>query len=264
MIYNYSQAPLKASSRKPDTWSTFYDPGVTGVMPAAAIAYRQGHIAPARKTYCLMLDRQQTYYQQTDPTTSAAIRTLTETGRLTIGLPDIPELEWDKGTQPGEGVEVVTDPARDFIPDGQDFVESDTGELRRDWRKGVHTVNTPKTQAVSGWIGGETIALRDVRVDLTTPKAVLAVTSLDDTPIRESRKLLVTAVARVLPSEGGTFPFLSEPVTGTLRITAPGEMKVVALQPDGQRGATLPATYADGAYTVELDGTTGTHWFMLE
>jgi hypothetical protein len=264
MVYTYSQAPLQSSSRTPDQWTTFYDPAVTGIMPAAAIAYRQGHIAPARKTYCLMLDRQHTYYQTTDSTTSTAIRTLAETSGLTIGLPDIPELDWDGTAQPGDGVEIVTDPARDFIPPGQDYVESDTGELRRDWRKGIHTIDTPKTQAASGWIGGEKIALRDVRVEVAASKAVLAVTSLDDQPIRESRKILVTAIARVLPSTGGAFPFLSEPVTGTLHITAPDGMQVLALHPDGQRGDALPATYADGAYTVELDGEHGTHWFLVE
>ena len=42
-------------------WSTFYDPALTGVMPAAAIAFRRGHISPAKTAYCLKLEPKQLF-----------------------------------------------------------------------------------------------------------------------------------------------------------------------------------------------------------
>ena len=263
MVYNYAQVGIKDAPQRPDTWSTFNDPALTGLMPAAALAYRQGHISLARKTYCLKLDRAQTYYQATDDNTSAAIRTLAETSRITLGLPDVPELKWDSETHPAEGVEVLTDPARDFIPSGQNYVESDTGELKRDWIKGIYTVNAPKTQAVSGWIGGEIFDLQDIGFRIQTRKATVVVTSLDDHPIRQSRKILISAVARVLVHDG-KLPFLSEPVAGKLTIKASPGMKAYPLKGDGTRGPLLDVQEKNGVYTLSLERSAGTHWYILE
>ena len=54
MLYNYSQVGierpgLQEGQHRIDLWSTYYDPAVTGVMPAAALAFRRGHISPAQQ-----------------------------------------------------------------------------------------------------------------------------------------------------------------------------------------------------------------------
>ena len=60
---------------------------------------------------------------------------------------------------------------------------SDTGELRRDWEQGVYSIDTPRTQAAMGWIGGKQIKLADVEIAVTTRNATVAVQSLDERPI---------------------------------------------------------------------------------
>ncbi len=262
MMYNYSQGSLN-SPNSISSWSSHTDPAVIGIMPAAALAYRQQHVRGAEKTYCVNLSREQTYFRRTDAESSAAIRTLAETSKVTIGLPDVPELDWDTASRPGPDVEVVSDLDRDFIPAGQTYVESDTRELRRDWRKGIHTINTAKTQAASGWLGGETIELDQVQIELSTPKAVVAVTSLDNAPIADSRKILVTVIGRAVARKRKP-PFFSEPITGTLRITAPAGLVAYPLAPDGERRPPLPDTQGSGVYTIELDAATSTHWLVLE
>ena len=59
MLYNYSQTPLQRPGPEEwsNEWSTFCDPAISGIMPAAAVAFRQGHISSARTTYCLKLVR---------------------------------------------------------------------------------------------------------------------------------------------------------------------------------------------------------------
>jgi len=263
MIYNYSQRAFRAPDR-PDTWSTFYDPALAGMMPAAAVAFRQGHVSPARQTYCLKLSREQMYYEALGPRTSSAVRTLVERSRLTLGVPSVKELPWCAETKPAAGVEVVTDPNRDFLPAGQEFVESDTGELRRDWSRGIQTINTARTQAAGGWLGGETIALKDVTLALATPKAAVAVTSLDGAPIATSKRMLITALARVVENRERKTPYLSEPVSGalTVKCQTPG-LKLVPLAADGKElPAVAPAT-KDGAYVLTLPAGKGTHWFLL-
>ena len=124
MIYNYSQVPLTTPGR-PRNGPPSSIRRLTGVMPAAALAYRQGHISPAKTTYCLMLNQSQLFGRALSPSTSATIRTLTEQSRLTIGMPSIKELPWLKASQPSADTTVLTDPDHDFIPAGQAFVRSE-------------------------------------------------------------------------------------------------------------------------------------------
>ena len=122
----------------------------------------------------------------------------------------------------------MTDPNHDHIPAGQTSVRSDTGELTRDWKAGIQTIDTPRTQAVSGWIGGQSLALKDATFRFKTAKAVVALSSIDDQPLDSSRFILVTAVGQSRPSPASDMgkllpdlpaehlPFQTEPVAGTI------------------------------------------------
>ncbi|MHC4496442.1 MAG: cellulase family glycosylhydrolase, partial [Planctomycetota bacterium] len=82
MIYNYSQRTFGTPSRQ-GTWSTFSDVGITGLMPAAALLYRQGHVAAAKKSYCIMLDSEKPYMKNSHPKNMVSLRTLVEQSRVT-------------------------------------------------------------------------------------------------------------------------------------------------------------------------------------
>jgi len=262
MIYNYSQRTFGKPSRQ-GTWSTFSDVAITGMVPAAALLYRQGHLADAAKSYCIMLGKQELYMKSSHPKNMASLRTLVEQSKITIGLPDTKELDWDKQTKVRGVTTVITDTDRDFIPAGRNFVRSDTGELTRNWVKGCQTIDTDRTQAVHGWVGGESLHLKHVSFEITTPKAAVAVSSLDGEAIGKSRKILISAVARAVPSSGGRMPMLSEPVKGRIRIAGPRGLKLVPLAGDGSKLSALKAEYADGKYVIEFPAQSGTHWFML-
>ena len=132
-------------------------------------------------------------------------------------------------------VHVVTDPDHDHIAAGATEVRSDTGELARNWSEGVQTIDTPRTQAVNGWIGGKTLALKDASFQFRTRKAVVALTSIDDKPLSASRFILITAVGQARPSQGEHLPFLSEPVVGTIILHTRTEgIELLSLGPDGK------------------------------
>jgi hypothetical protein len=262
MIYNYSQRTFGKPSRQ-GTWSTFSDVAITGMMPAAALLYRQRHVSDAAKSYCIMLDRESLYFKSSHPKNMASLRTLVERSKVTIGLPDTKELDWDEQSDVSAGTTVITDTYKDFIPGRWDSVSSDTDELTRNWVKGFQIIDTDKTQAVHGWIGGEFLRLKCVDFEITTPKAAVAVSSLDGQAIGKSRKMLISAVARAVPSEGGRMPMLSEPVNGRIRIAGSRGLKLVPLAGDGSELPVLEVEYADGKYVVELPPQSGTHWLML-
>jgi hypothetical protein len=231
-------------------------------MPAAAVMFRQGHVREARATFRLDLSRESLYYANNSPDTSAAIRTLVEQSKLTIGLPDLPELAWDDTlSAKSANATSVSDLGRDFVPPGQSFVVSDTGELRRDWALGIETIDTPLSQAAMGWIGGRSIALADVTFEIETPKAAVAVTSLDGRPIATSDKMLVTVVAQVAASPGERLPFLSQPVDGTIAVRARRPLRLVPVAPSDQ--AKPAAAQARGDRQAFSLGGAPTHWFML-
>ena len=263
MIYNYSQRTFGKPSR-PRTWSTFPDVAITGIMPAAALAYRRGDVSPAQKTYCLQFSRKNLYMQGTHPSNAAGIRTLVEQSKLTFGLPDTPELDWDGKPELASDVEVVTEVDRDFIPSGRNVVTSDTGEIARNWMEGYQTIDTDRTQAAQGWIGGQQLEMGEVTFNITTPKAAVAVSSLDGEPIRRSGRLLISAVARAVASPNGRMPLLSEPVAGTLTIEAREGLQLIPLDGDGTELPTIDVERRGGSYTIELPAERGTHWFLLK
>ncbi len=262
MIYNYSQRDFGRPSRQ-GTWSTFSDAALCGVMPAAALLFRQGHVRPAREHYCVMLDKEKLYLSSSHPKNMAALRTLVERSKVSIGLPDAQELDWDEKTMVGPGVQVVEDVERDFIGNSRDAVRSDTGQLMRNWVKGYQVIDAEGTQAVHGWIGGESFDLKAVEFDVETPKAVVSVSSLDGRAIGACRKVLVTAIGRVTGSKGSATPLLSEPVKGVIRVAGPAGMQLIPLAGDGKELEAVSARYVDGRYIIRLPAVRGTHWFML-
>jgi hypothetical protein len=262
MLYGYLQSPVR-EPEKPDAWSTWNDPAVTALMPAAAVMFRQGHVREARKTYRLDLSKEAVYYQTTSPQTSLAIRTLVEQSKLVIGLPD-----GRAAAKSGDAV-VFTDPARDFLPAGQPFVQSDTGEIKRDFSQGVETIDTPRSQGAMGWIGGRRIHLTDVDIDLQTRKASVIVTSLDGKPIASSERLLLTAVAQVAASPDDKLPLVAEPIEGTVQLRGTRRLRMIPLSPRANPGGSNEklqvAAPAPGANPLAFKLTRGipTHWFLL-
>ena len=61
MLYGYCQQPLSDKARVTSVWDTFADPAIMASMPAAALLFRNGHVAPAKKEYCLALSRDQMF-----------------------------------------------------------------------------------------------------------------------------------------------------------------------------------------------------------
>ncbi|NJL50778.1 MAG: cellulase family glycosylhydrolase, partial [Blastochloris sp.] len=189
MQYAYSQAPL-ANAGGPSNWHAFNDPALLATLPAAALLYRRQDVREADTTYVFAPTREQLFYQRISPGESVALRTAAEKGRLMIAMPQTAELPWLTPSRTPPGAIVITDPDRALIDRDADEAVSDTGQLRRNWAEGVSTIDTPRSQAAMGWIGGRRIALADVEIEVSTRNATVAVQSLTDTPIAASRALM--------------------------------------------------------------------------
>ena len=269
MQYAYSGGPLN-NNGGPSNWQSFNDPALLATLPAAALLYRRKDVKEANTVYLFAPTPEQFFNQLISPANSIALRSATEKGKLAIALPQTRELPWLKKSRVPEGVKVITDPTVSIIDVGASEAASDTGELRRNWEQGVYTINTPKTQAAMGWIGGKRIRLADVEIASNTRNAVVAVQSLDDKNIPLSRSLMISLCARSVPGPGNQVPFHSEPVSGELILYAPEGLKLyITKGPAGMKDASslqpeaIPALFKDGAYHIVLDEHKSGHWLYL-
>ncbi|HRX36964.1 MAG TPA: hypothetical protein P5337_11245, partial [Aestuariivirga sp.] len=261
MVYAYSQFDLRRQGLA-STWEVGRDPAMLSSLAAAALLFRERHVKPGETIRYLRPKEDEFIDHPLSASTSRAIRTLTETSRWRLDLPDIPALPWFKPTGPAKkGVE-VTDMQANFAGDGP-RVCAETGDFCRDWRKGIFTVDTGETQSASGWIGGETISLANVSMAMKTAFASVSVQSLDQQPIAESAKILVSLAAQTDLSGGKPKKTLSEPVTGHLAIEARPGLHAFALFDDGL-AREIPSVYADGRYNLDLDEKLKTLWVILK
>src|SRR5262249_6292273 len=134
---------------------------------------------------------------------------------------------------------------------------------RRSWSDGIYTINTPRSQAAMGWIGGKQISLADVDFALTTRNATVAVQSLDEKNIGESRAILISLGGRSVPKSAKQLPFYSEPVVGRLSIRARGGLKLYKLRGAKEQREDRVA-YESGRYQINLYRDLGTYWLMLK
>ena len=159
---------------------------------------------------------------------------------------------------------------------GEAVAHSLTGELTWNASAGFVTVDTPRTQAVIGFLGAGEHKLKSVTVQSPTNFGALYVTAMDgQTPIESARRLLVTAVGPARntgmeyettsqPSpqgmpyqrlrEAGTAPALLNAVTGRIEIRSgnTGSLKAWALDLVGNRVREITLSANSDAVILDL------------
>jgi len=142
----------------------------------------------------------------------------------------------------------------------------------------VVTVDTPRTQALVGFIGANPKMLTNLSARIENRFATLVLTSMDGRPLSESSRMLLTAGSRVTNTgmkwneshtrlaEQGRPPTLIEPVTGSLVLRGLQHARGVqaeALDGAGQiLGRITAAKHADGAWTLRI-GEPATTWYVI-
>jgi hypothetical protein len=262
MQYAYAQIPLN-SPGGPSNWHSFNDPALLATLPAAALAYRRGDIREAGTTHIYAPDASRLFGEKVSPENSVALRTAAEIGKLVIALPHVKELPWLKPGIIPPSAKVITDPKKSLLPADADESLSDTGELRRNWKRGTYTIDTPRTQAAMGWIGGQDIRLADVEIAVTTRNATVAVQSLGKEPIGKAKAMMISLAARSVPTTTNQLPYHSEPVLGQIIVRGPKGLKLHSTPPSGEARPGVRVKYIDGRYHIHLNRKIETHWLVL-
>jgi hypothetical protein len=172
-------------------------------------------------------------------------------------------------------------PTGSFEATATNPIQSDTGELA--WQcagkgSGLVVVNTPRSQALIGYCGGRRPATENLEAGVNVPFCAITASSLDEKPIAEADRLLVTATARVANSGmewndrrtsltvWGKAPTCIEPVTGELVLKNLRPARSVSVQPlDGAGrplGGSFPARSSGQGWTFRL-GEPATTWLVV-
>ena len=147
-----------------------------------------------------------------------------------------------------------------------------------DRASGRLSIETTHTMAVAGPTRGRSARFGSATIAIEGPTATVAVSSPDDGPIAEARRLLISAVARAEPTgllyadplrrevaDPGHGPILLEPVRARMTWDHEGPIAAYTLGPDGRRisPATLEAGEDGGPPTLLIEGRDGAIYWEL-
>jgi hypothetical protein len=257
----------------PFNWAN--DPVRYALFPALATMFHQGHLRPSPIRAIVRVPNP---YAQPVGGHVYGIETRT-------AMPKYRMMTWLEGVwgipEPEIGAEdVVLGPGQSAIGPGETSAADPDDQLEHDWDHGIVLIKSEMTQGAIGFIGGKSLDLGDVIVDVDNPFAVVLVTSLDERPLRRSRHMLITTVAQAENTDQvlrnymikrflhwdvekeGTTPVLSERVRGTITLpNQAGTYRAWALKANGRRPTTRIRLGDD---TLEIGGRYRSLWYEVE
>ncbi len=253
MLFAYAQ---KSFARpRASLWNAARDPATLPLMPAAALLYRRGDVAPARQRVVLTPTREQVFAEAGAPQRFLALPGWLEQSRVSLALPAVKELPWLRPPAPLRG-RVVSDVTHGPIGADATRVVSDTGQIVRELAAGRVLGDTPLSQFAAGALSGGPVRLSHVRIDARTDAAV-SLASLDGEPLDRSRRILVSVAARACAH--GPSAWRAEPVRGRGWLAGAAAR---VLRPLGGYGTDLPLAPDGAGGSFPLDF--GASWALIE
>lgn len=269
MLYGYAQVSLH-SMADGDNWSSFRDPVVMAVMPAASLLYRQQHVTGAVNTYSLSLAEDVFFGERVSADTSLAIRTISEKSRLTVDVGPFPSIPWLSRPLQKEQEKVahrerhlVKNYKNAYLLPESRAVKSDTNQIQRNWETGVYAVNSAQSVVLAGNLSNMVNeSLGPVTISLKNRTGVIAIQSLDRKPINDSSRLLVTGISDTVLKNGGGQSVGISPLNGSVEISLKGDYQLRELSKDSV-AQSVPQT-RDGRQKIVFDNNIQSPWMLLE
>jgi hypothetical protein len=232
-----------------------HDPVKIPNLAAGALMFLRSDISPARETVARSYTREQVYESLRLPSSEGVY--------FTPGFSASVALRHGSRIRSLDGA-----PTQKLAYDDTSPIVSDTKELA--WYAGMVTVDTPRTQALIGFLSAYKRSARNLSADIGNKFATLVLTSLDAKAISQSSRMLLSAGSRVTntpkPDGGRGPPTLIEPVTGRIVILALEKAAGVYSSPlDGagrRLGTPIPAKRTDEGWEVTV-GDPVTTWYEI-
>lgn len=270
-IFWYTLAHSDVLSQEPVQHGHFdlaRDPVKLNQLAAGALVFLRGDVRPALQTVGRSYTREQVI--------DSLRLTWKDAPYFTPGFPLSLPLQHAVRVTSFDGPATGT-----FGPAQGSPICSDTGELNwqfGDKRTGYVIVNTPRSQALTGYFSGAGASTSNLEARVDPAFCALTLSSLDAKPISASKRLLLTASARVANSgmvwnekrtsltDWGKAPTVIEPVSGEVKLTNLQGATAVLAQPLDGAGRPLGAAISakrDGQSWVLPIGQPVTTWFAV-
>lgn len=285
-IFNYSESNRYDSrAEKISYWFEIVgNPSKLAQMPVYALTFLNGYIRPANETIRILYNRQEVFSSTT-----------VNGNHLDFNIRNsLPAALFYKHKIVKSFDAPATSSAQTLISQERDWEvlkgtkhQSDTGELLLDASvAGSETlvVNAPKSQSMTGFIVGRTLATSNMTVDLKAeryPFGSIALQPLDDKPIFDSEQMLLTIVSKQYNTgqtkdEGtglfswGKGPVMMQALTGSVRLNMDlsknTPVKVYQLDVQGKQVKELPVTLdqSRNELTIRIDSLSSPYLYVVK
>jgi hypothetical protein len=244
-------------------------PVIANTFPAAALQYRRGDVKESENVVYQILDLEDLYAMKgSGASTAEALDELRkldipEGGEASGAVSKLDPLSFYAGRvartfgeNPDESIQ--KDLAK-YIDRQSRTIKSITGELSWDYGTGIAVVDTPRSQGAAGFLSkAGKIELTDVVIESNNEFSSVMVISLDDQPLKTSKKILIQAMTQEQPygfkveedkiADLGGAPFGVKKIDArvSIRLEGAGEPAVMALDENGYATSKPVSTSGDG------------------
>jgi hypothetical protein len=159
---------------------------------------------------------------------------------------------------------------------------SESGELmwdHRDSLQSIFTIDAPAAKAAAGYIGGKSIELDKVTVEMDTIPGnwgVITLTAIDGKPLDESSNILLVAAGKAentdmgwndeknsVGTDWGTAPSIVEGIPAKITLLEMDDLKMFALDSAGNRGNEISIMHRKGNQVIHIGAQYKTLWYLL-
>ena len=265
-VYTYRHSSSVPIDRLSGAFETFNDPARFGLFAHCALIYRRGDVGEAREHVAVHIRRDVAIGAGSpSPWSAPAYRGLSEVRGLRTALFDRPR-GYDRVVDIHETSDVA-----------DDLRTADTGQIRHSIQDRVVYIDSPRSQALIGYLGeAGKLKTADMIVDCDSLFATVALSSLTDAPIRNSNRLLLTAVGRAentvftynllrnRKTTDGVGPILIDPIRAAVSIqTTRRDLQVHAIGEDGGDLGEVPSSWAAGKLTFHTGPQSKTIYYRI-
>ena len=270
MIYLFAQGDYGANAPT-DKINGFFDlandPSRTAFLPAAALIFRAGEIAPATDAAIVTVPRSRLVSLE-----SAGGAWSAATGK---GATKLSPFEERLGLALG-GPKIQDVSLRQTAPR---LPAAPAVALGRNAAGALYTANAPAALAFAGFVGGQTVTLG--QNTLTFPAfgngfAAMTLTAMDQRPLAQSGRVLLTLAGKVenqgmvwnadrtsVGDQWGHGPTVAEGIPATVALKTNAARHVWALDGAGKRAGEVPITFANGTLTFTVGPQFQTLWYEV-
>ncbi|MBE7063489.1 MAG: hypothetical protein E7390_06865 [Ruminococcaceae bacterium] len=236
-------------------FDTFNDPAKWGMFYHAALIMRRGDVSAAKERVTVGIRTEDVYDPSFD--IDAVFSNKASEMHCVRMAYDVPS-------------------SGDVKPETPDML-SDTGEVYRNPEKGIGWIDSAYTKAAYGFIGGETISLSGMTVNMENDYGTVCISSLTTENIQKSGNLLLTAVGRadntdseynrehtVLLKEGKP-PILIDVIEAEIKLKTEKEnLKIWSIDNEGFPIGEIKTKYEDGTLSFTIGKEFESMYYLIQ